>query len=142
MEVALIVFAECAKLFFQVECAISLGALSIDYLSKKNNLKKVSNYEDWILVDDKGIRDNLDKIKEKKLSFSKNEELINECARRIINYLPESDRKNLCNNFDTLDIEHKPFQVLLGLGGGYYIYGNKIEYSNRVSLGHEMLYYV
>lgn len=139
-EMLLTLLKETSLLYIETMCSITIGSLIGDTLAKGVSLKRLSKYEDRIIVDDKTIRENLSKIKENKISYYKKKPIVSECAEKIVDYLPEEDRKLLYNNFKSLKVKINPFQLLLGWGGSYTAEKNKISYSSKGSVGHEMLH--
>lgn len=139
-EMLLTLLKETSLLYFEALCSMTIGSLIGDTLSKSISLNRLSKYEDRIIVDDKKIRENINKIKENKISYYKKKPMISECAEKIVDYLPEKDRKLLYNNFKSLKVKANLLQLLIGWGGSYTAEKNKIVYSEKRSIGHEMLH--
>lgn len=139
-ELLITLLKETSLLYIETMCSITIGSLVGDALAKGISLNKLSKYEDRIIVDDKTIRENIKKIKENKISYYKKKPLISECAEKIVDYLPEEECKLLYNNFKSLKVKTNPFQAMLGWSGSYNAEKNKIVYSSKSSIGHEMLH--
>lgn len=124
-------------LTFWMSCNIGSGIGS--YLNKSINLKKLSKYEGKLLVDASFIKDNIAKIKEDKSSFC-DEKKIRFYLNNLIKYLPNEDKKLLYLNLKTLKIENNYLDSTFGLDGYYDSSKNKLSYSKKSSLGHELIH--
>lgn len=130
---------ESAQMFFVFWLSCNIGSNVGSFLNKRTSLKKLSNYENKLLVDDKVIRENIEKIKEDKIFFGDISK-IRTYLDTLIKYLDDEDKRLLYINLKTLNVKNNPLNSNLGLAGYYDVLENKLSYSTRSSLGHELIH--
>jgi len=118
---------------------VNIGAHIGIYLSGKSDLKKFSKYNGNLIADAKFIHDKINKFKSDKLSFYKKEKLF-PYMEKLMEHLSDDDKKIVCNNFETLKLKRSFLGLMSGVVGTYSAEKNKLSYSSRKSIGHEILH--